>query len=187
MMDAPAVTHRRPDPLGETAIRPSSALYWRAVRASLQIAALWWASAVALLTRAFLGGARAVVLVGVPIVFASIATYLVLVPRKTSYFVGDGYFGWSNFLGRRRTWPTDELVAVQGRRVDLGRGPRIRYLFIGRHRKLLFTIPVQVFDPDDLRLLMSRLGVVARTEPSINSIRQLNRQFPGAIPALLAH
>jgi hypothetical protein len=96
-----------------------------------------------LVSRGGIGAAGAVAIV--LLLAAFLVSYIALYLRNFSVFAGQGYFGKTDALGRRRIWPREMLDRVVLRTVNFGQGANPRYMLMSTD-----GAPLILFSPPDV-------------------------------------
>jgi hypothetical protein len=137
------------------------------------------------LSRGGIGAAGAVAMVLVLVVF--LVSYLALYLRNFSVFAGHGYFGKTDAMGRRHTWPRETLDRVVLRTVNFGQGANPRYMLISTDGTPLILFSPRMFDPVATDALFRRLSMNVDARDEVQGPAELRREFPKAVPLWAVH
>jgi hypothetical protein len=125
----------------------------------------------------------ALVVTALPVLL--LATRALLGRRNLMLIAGPGYVTRVDWLGRRRTFHRDEIVAVLRASVVYGRGQPMPNVFVigAANRRLMLLLP-WMWNERDLDELWRRVGIEPQGQfEDIETAAGLAARMPGLIPA----
>jgi hypothetical protein len=173
----------------EVLIRPSSAGLRKVLAAIAPATTLMALGLLAWTMRsASSGGVGAAGAAAIVVVLAAfLVSYIALYLRNFSVFAGQGYFGKTDALGRRRIWPRETLDRAVLRTVNFGQGANPRYMLISTDGTPLILFSPRMFEPVATDALFRRLAVPVDARDEVLGPAELRCEFPKAVPMWAVH